>query len=65
MHWEDEGYSRTDKDGNPISFVCCCTQLYNGYYTNMAKVEYEKQAVTQKLGTFMTGGDLMLYSITG
>lgn len=21
MHWEDEGYSRNDKDGNPVSLV--------------------------------------------
>ncbi|PMD45618.1 MFS general substrate transporter [Hyaloscypha variabilis F] len=48
MHWEEEAYSRTDKDGNPVSFV-----------------EYEKQALGKKLGGFMTGGDLMLYSITG
>lgn len=29
------------------------------------KVEYERRALGKKLGGFMSGGDLMLYAITG
>jgi hypothetical protein len=34
-------------------------------FNNFDQVEYEKAALKKKLGRFMTGGDLMLYSITG
>jgi hypothetical protein len=31
----------------------------------MSQVEYEKRAIGKKLGGLMSGGDLMLYAITG
>jgi hypothetical protein len=66
MHWEEEAYTRKDKDGNPISLVSLDIVDKEPELT-ASKIEYEKIALEKKLGKWhiMSRGDATLFAITG
>lgn len=68
MKWEDEGYSRKDDEGNPISMVRLAIPFPSsfGMYSDLLEQEEYSQRATAKKHRFnLTKGDLRLFAITG
>ena len=69
MHWEEEAYSRTDADGNPVSMVILKYSLLRKHELRLefGQVEYEEKALEKRLSRWhiMSKGDLSLYAMTG
>jgi hypothetical protein len=73
MKWEDDGYSRRDADGKPVSLVSSIFLFFSfslffsfGVYSDsLEQEEYKERPIAKKHRMNLNKGDLKLFAITG